>query len=309
MVDSGGGVSPPGGGEAKVPSAKALAHGLHAEDDQAKAEALIQLANNLDVTSEGPATRTLAEKLRKLGAVQSLCVLTGHEAPMIHQTALMLLATLSTVEVDANAAATVAIAKDSGSLPQVVDKLFSNVALTVAYACALIQNICSEPEVAQIVKAGGGVERLRELCLCDQPAIVQSATACLHNLLESMEAADKAIAVARAVSIMQAARRRRTAMAERRRLEAEKAERERQLEAERAERRRQLAIVRLGAGSHRACMRMRAYACIRSGPRGRLSRLTSCQHAPPWTSSCMRSLSAHTCLCTLSYPHAFNART
>ena len=188
---------------------KELCDALHDESDQTKAEALMQLAQLLDGTPEGKATVALCGAIRMRGAIEQLCYLIDHPEPIIHQTALMLLANFTTYEVDTNAESTKKIIANADGFSKIANHLFSAVALTVAYACGTIQNTCTDPEAALQLRQSDGIERLRELAKCDVPVIVESAKACLHNLLEASDAAGKTMLVTRVVIRMQRARRKR----------------------------------------------------------------------------------------------------
>lgn len=183
-----------------------------AEDDRTKLEVLVSLAQLIDETQEGPDMLLLCHKIRNHRAVDLICPLVAHPEPPISQTALMLLANFTTVDIDPHAAKTAMLIKEVGGFPRIAAQLFSQVALTVALACGTIQNTCSDADVRQVLEELGAIDRLRELANCNQPAIVQASNACLHNLMEAMSSADKVFVLTRAVTKLQAARRRRVRM-------------------------------------------------------------------------------------------------
>ena len=170
--------------------------------DEEKAQALHGLSQLVD-RIEGEAGWELCAGLRDQGVIDDVGALVGHPEPAIHQPALLLLATLTTEDVDAHADETKQRIKQCGAFKHVVLHLFSNAALTVAFSCATIQNCCADMELANALQDSGAVERLRELTICDQPQIVQAAKACLHNLMESMSQAKMSIAVIHAVVRLQ----------------------------------------------------------------------------------------------------------
>ena len=57
------------------------------------------------------------------------------------------------------------------------------------------------PQVVNVIRELAAIDRLRELSRCDQPAIVQSAGACLHNLFESISAVSKTLAITKFVMV------------------------------------------------------------------------------------------------------------
>ena len=153
-----------------------------AASDEATAAALVAMAQKVEDNQDGMCMATFCEVLRARGAVEQICRLSEHPAPLIHQTSLMLLASLTTTDVDPRADASCKIIRDATTIPTIMLRLGSQAALTVACACAAIQNICSEAETVTVVSELGGIERLQELSRCDQPAIVASAHVALRNI-------------------------------------------------------------------------------------------------------------------------------
>ena len=114
------------------------------EDIRRRSEALIILARLLDVTAEGAATVALCKLSRDRGLIECVCACVAHDDPVMHQTALMLLANYTTVEVDMYADETKLRIKLCNGFELVADRLFSQVALTVAYASGTVQNTCDD---------------------------------------------------------------------------------------------------------------------------------------------------------------------
>ena len=156
----------------------AIQAGLESGDDEARAYALIELAQIVDGTPEGTATLMMCLKLRKRGVLQAVSALVPNVEPIIHQTCLMLLATLTTLEVDPNAPATQKLIVQYGAVPHIVQHLFSQVALTVAYACGTLQNMCDDiGGVCDVIAGAGGVERLRQVCVWH----ARTCTPCMYT--------------------------------------------------------------------------------------------------------------------------------
>jgi hypothetical protein len=107
---------------------------------------------------EGAPIQALCEALRRQQAVGKLCGLVSHPTSIIHQASLMLLATVTSIQVDPMADMTTQLIKQASSLPAIVAHLFSNVALTVAYACATIQNTCFDVEVVDMLRTLGAID-------------------------------------------------------------------------------------------------------------------------------------------------------
>lgn len=114
------------------------------EDIRRRSEALIILARLLDVTAEGAAMVALCKLSRDRGLIECVCACVAHDDPVMHQTALMLLANYTTVEVDMYADETKLRIKLCNGFELVADRLFSQVALTVAYASGTVQNTCDD---------------------------------------------------------------------------------------------------------------------------------------------------------------------
>ena len=149
---------------------------LRSDDNQQVLASLAHLSTLLDQL-EGEDMWELCAFLRDDGLVAVIGGLVAHPEPQLHQRALLTLATLTTDDVDPASDDTKGIIKTSGSFEHVIPHLFSNVALTVAFACATIQNTVADMELTTALQKAGGVARLRELSHCDQPEIVQAAQA------------------------------------------------------------------------------------------------------------------------------------
>lgn len=149
----------------------------------ANVAALSQLAVALQELEDHSASG-LCAGLRDRGAIASIIDYARDDEPAVHRPALLLLALLTTTDVDdtAGVASTLKVLKRSGALDAVVPRLFSSEAFTVAAACAVCQNICVDFDLSVALLASGALSRLNELTCCDQQAVCQAAQGCLHNL-------------------------------------------------------------------------------------------------------------------------------
>ena len=181
--------------------------------DEEKAEALVQLALIVDF-SYGDDAAQLCELLRAQHGLARIVELISHPEPLIHQTALLLLGNLSTEAVDPLADKTKALLKELDGFARLIPHIFSDQALTVAYALGAIQNTCTDIDYVSALQQSGAVVRLQDLAQCDQPQIVQYAEACLHNVMETVVSVSRTLQVTKAVVRIQAAARRRLARKE-----------------------------------------------------------------------------------------------
>lgn len=92
-----------GGGWFEGAACEAL---LTAHDDEALAAAVIAVAKDLESAETREGIEELCFTLRETGGMVRLGGLLAHADPIVHQTSLMLLATLTTPEVDSQAALT-----------------------------------------------------------------------------------------------------------------------------------------------------------------------------------------------------------
>ena len=144
---------------------------------------LCQLLDQIDVPAK------LCADLRNQGVVEDVCELLSSAEASVHNPALRLLATLTTSDVDPKADETkrrVIAARASHSIHH---HLFSSSAFTVAHACAAIQHLSSDPNVASHLEARGGVLRLKELSSRSSTVdavVKQAASACLERVMHSL---------------------------------------------------------------------------------------------------------------------------
>lgn len=145
---------------------------LRSERDEDKANGLSQL-NELSDQLEGDEMWELCAESRESGLLVEIGKCVGSPEPALHQQALLLLATLTTEDVDPYADDTKWQIKKHHIFELIVPHLFSGVPLTVAFACAAVQNTVSDMVLTKYLQDSGGVTRLRELAKCDMAAIVQ----------------------------------------------------------------------------------------------------------------------------------------
>ena len=137
------------------------------------------------------------------GALRTIGALVGHPEPAIHQPALLLLATLTTEDVDPMADETKRHIKREGIFELLVPHLFATVPLTVAFACAAVQNTVADFTLSKYLEEVGGVARLRELAHCDleeSRLIKEEAERNEAAQAASMDAARQAAYAARAAA-------------------------------------------------------------------------------------------------------------
>ena len=162
------------------------------EDPAVFASALGQLAEVAAMADLEDACK-LSKVAREAGALQLCCDAVRHESARVHQPALAVLVCFTTTEVDPDAHLNRAIVSaHPRGFEGVVERLFSDVPLTVALACGALQNLC-RTDVAHVavLSACGGTERLRSLTMCGQDGIAVAANACLTNLLGWHRAASR----------------------------------------------------------------------------------------------------------------------
>ena len=162
------------------------------EDPAVFASALGQLAEVAAMADLEDACK-LSKAAREAGALQLCCDAVRHESARVHQPALAVLVCFTTTEVDPDAHLNRAIVSaHPRGFEGVVERLFSDVPLTVALACGALQNLC-RTDVAHVavLSACGGTERLRSLTMCGQDGIAVAANACLTNLLGWHRAASR----------------------------------------------------------------------------------------------------------------------
>ncbi|KOO35836.1 hypothetical protein Ctob_015331 [Chrysochromulina tobinii] len=135
----------------------------------------------------------LSKAAREAGALQLCCDAVRHESARVHQPALAVLVCFTTTEVDPDAHLNRAIVSaHPRGFEGVVERLFSDVPLTVALACGALQNLCrSDVAHVAMLSTCGGTERLRSLTMCGQDGIAVAANACLTNLLGWHRAASR----------------------------------------------------------------------------------------------------------------------
>ena len=162
------------------------------EDPAVFVSALGQLAEVAAMADLEDACK-LSKAAREAGALQLCCDAVRHESARVHQPALAVLVCFTTTEVDPDAHLNRAIVSaHPRGFEGVVERLFSDVPLTVALACGALQNLCrSDVAHVAMLSACGGTERLRSLTMCGQDGIAVAANACLTNLLGWHRAASR----------------------------------------------------------------------------------------------------------------------
>lgn len=155
---------------------------LRGKSDTQRVTALHAIYSALD--EPGVDTEKLAANLRAHGVLNSIASLVASHQPDVHQSALLLIATLTTDDIDAQGAElTIKVLKEDGAFDAIFAHLFSNVVLTLTFASAIFANCCARDEVlAAKLLLHGGADRLAALADCDQPEIAHSAAAALRNL-------------------------------------------------------------------------------------------------------------------------------
>ena len=126
-------------------------------------------------------------ELRSSGIVEALPDLMA-QGTATHLTAMFLIASLTTDACDPNGAhKTRRRLYACGGFDLILSEhLFSDGALTAALAVATVQNMLADARLTMSICASREVTtRLQALTLCDNSAVVQAATACLHNLAVS----------------------------------------------------------------------------------------------------------------------------
>ena len=129
---------------------------LRSDSDEDKTMALHQLTDLVD-RIEGEDEWELCAELRDQGSIVDIGKCIGHQEPHMHQPALLLLATLTTEDVDPQADETKLAMKNGGIFDLIWPHLFSNVALTVAFACAVVQNTISDQDFTNDLHENGGL--------------------------------------------------------------------------------------------------------------------------------------------------------
>jgi hypothetical protein len=162
------------------------------EDTAVFSSALGQLAEVAAMADLEDACK-LSKAAREAGALQLCCDAVRHESARVHQPALAVLVCFTTTEVDPDAHLNRAIVSaHPRGFEGVVERLFSDVPLTVALACGALQNLCrSDVAHVAMLSSCGGTERLRSLTMCGQDGIAVAANACLTNLLGWHRAASR----------------------------------------------------------------------------------------------------------------------
>ena len=178
--------------------------------DQSRADALVQLAMIVDF-SYGEDAAQLCDLLRTQLVLDRIIELVDHPEPLIHQTALLLLGNLSTEAVDPQSELTKQRFKERDGFPKLIPHIFSDQALTVAYALGAIQNTCTDIEYVAHMQQSGAIVRLQDLVQCDQPQIVSYAEAVLHNVMETVMTVSRQLQLTKAAVRIQSSARRRAA--------------------------------------------------------------------------------------------------
>lgn len=211
-----------------LPLLDALAY---AESDEEAAALLARLSTELDAL-EPPEVAATADAACASGALQGLCA--WLVAIPTHAHALVIMAQLTTPEVNPSAPRVKLGLKAVGALDPVARHLFSEQPRTVALACAVCAALSAgdvrrataidpracapsfprfalaaalrrlsaargpiwrapllacQIEASQQLQANGGTTRLRQLSMCDVPAVAAAAAGCLSNLTSTQAVA------------------------------------------------------------------------------------------------------------------------
>ena len=134
----------------------------------------MQLALILDF-SFGEDAAALCEQLRAQDGIERIMEMIAHPEPLIHQTALLILGNLSTDAVDPRAYLTKARLKQLDGFPKLIPHIFSEQALTVAYALGALQNTCTDIEYVAHMQQSGAIVRLQ--CAGQWPRTLAKAQA------------------------------------------------------------------------------------------------------------------------------------
>ena len=199
-------------------------------EDATWSEALDELGATMDLVAGESATpndaANFAMVIRNSGGIEALNALIGHSDVNAQQTALLLLARLTSAVFDpvGSRKANELLRKNDGLL-NVAPHLFSNLIVAVEAALHIVRNMLALAEtnssieqaqkellpVVAKLKEVGAIGRLRELTRANHPAIASIAAECLRLLMQSVNQASSTVRVVQAVIRLQAAGRRRKA--------------------------------------------------------------------------------------------------
>eukprot|EP00900_Chrysochromulina_parva_P022839 jgi/Chrpa1/5189/Chrysochromulina_OHIO_Genome00012191-RA len=158
---------------------------LKAADGMTVANLLYDLIGRLNDTSgdsgSNPAV-TLCAEIRASGAVPLICNLITHKDWQIHQLAINVVGSLASDAVEPRADLSKRELKQAGAFGHLLRHLFSVDHDTLLYTLVAIQNMCTEIECVDQLKAAGGIERLQHIVSkADVPELRQYAQGCLAN--------------------------------------------------------------------------------------------------------------------------------
>jgi len=154
---------------------------LKAADVEALFKLLHHLVGRLEDETGDSAVAMCAE-IRASGAVPLICNFLAHENGQIHRLAITIVGNLASGAVDPRAHLSRRELKKAGAFGHLLRHLFSANKTTLLYALCAIQNMCTEIEYVDQLKAAGGIERLQHIVSkADVPELRQYAQGCLAN--------------------------------------------------------------------------------------------------------------------------------
>ena len=151
----------------------------------ADVEALLKLLHNLVGRLEnatGDSAVALCAEIRASGAVPLISNFLAHENGQVHRLAITIVGNLASGAVDPQENLSKRELKQAGAFGHLLRHLFSANKPTLLYALCAIQNMCTEIEYVDQLKAAGGMERLQHIVsMADVPELRQYAQGCLAN--------------------------------------------------------------------------------------------------------------------------------
>ncbi|KOO31739.1 hypothetical protein Ctob_005809, partial [Chrysochromulina tobinii] len=146
------------------------------DDDDIKADALVQLSLLLDMSDTRVEFEALCAVLRDFYVVGSLSTLMGSPDPRLHETSLALLAKICNVELDRGAGETKKLVEQADAFAFVIPFLFDTRLELLRTAVELSLHLCTELEFVTELSNGGGIQRMRMLARYGHPGLPEVAT-------------------------------------------------------------------------------------------------------------------------------------
>jgi hypothetical protein len=176
------------GGEASLAhELPALVESLEAgEDQESLCQSLSSLAALID-TSFGDAASAICAMMRSCDAVAKLVRLLEHDAPTVHQHALVLLGNLASYDVDpVGAKQARRQLREVDGFQKLLPHLDSSDHMTLVYALGAIQNTCCEIEYVYAMQQQGLIGRLQRFVASGDEHLETFARGCLANMRETI---------------------------------------------------------------------------------------------------------------------------